>query len=71
MNKREFTDRLILAGTRAHAFAASYLVESLPETLCYTVNNHDDLSGRSAQKVPLSFSEVGSCTQANWSVSHQ
>ena len=55
MNKREFTDRLILAGTRAHAFAASYVVESLPETLCYTVDKHDDLSGRCGPEGTIKF----------------
>ena len=55
MNKREFTDRLILAGTHARAFADSYVSDSLPETLCYTVDKHDNQSGQRGPAATIKF----------------
>lgn len=39
MNKRDFLDRLCLAGKIARDFAASYLVDDLPEELCFTIRS--------------------------------
>lgn len=55
MNEREFCERLKLAGETARKFAASYILEPLPEELCFTLSSHDDPRGRRGPPGTIKF----------------
>lgn len=46
VNKRQFLERLKLAGETARKFAASYVLDELPVDLCFTISQYDDPNGR-------------------------
>jgi hypothetical protein len=45
VNKQQFLERMQLAGDMARNFSASYVLEELPEELCYTISPYDDPRG--------------------------
>lgn len=55
MTKLEFRDRLILAGELARRFAASYVIDPLPELLCFTLARFHDPHGRPPPPGKLKF----------------
>lgn len=57
MNKKEFIDRLILAGNTARKFAETleYVEEKLPEKLVFTLQEFNDPRGRQSKDGKLKF----------------
>ncbi len=57
MNKKEFVDRLILAGDSARKFAETleYVEEKLPEKLVFTLKKFNDPRGRQSKDSKLKF----------------
>jgi hypothetical protein len=46
VNKRQFIERFKLAGDIARNFAANYILETLPEELCFSIYPFDDPRGK-------------------------
>lgn len=57
MDKKEFIDRLLLAGDKARKFAESldYVKEKLPENLIFTIFEYNDPNGRQSEDGKLKF----------------
>jgi hypothetical protein len=55
VDKQQFLQRLQLAGGTARAFAASYILDLLPEELCFTISRYDDPSGRRGPPGTIKF----------------
>lgn len=55
MNKQQFLDRLKLAGEAARKLMAGFVLEELPEDLCYTLSRHDDPRGERGPTGTIKF----------------
>jgi hypothetical protein len=55
VNRQQFAERLQLAGETARKFAANYVLENLPEALCFTISAYDDPRGRRGPPGTLKF----------------
>ncbi len=55
MNKQQFHERLEMAGRIAREFAASYVLDRLPEELCFTLSPYNDPRGRPGPPGTLKF----------------
>jgi hypothetical protein len=55
LNKQQFIQRLELAGETARNSAARYVLEHLPEDLCFTISLYDDQRGRRGPPGTIKF----------------
>jgi hypothetical protein len=55
VDEKQFYKRLLLAGQVARESAASYVVEQLPEELCFTLSAYNDPRGRPGPPGTIKF----------------